>query len=132
MKGAVLLLLIAGVAFPLVVGFHVEPVSAAQSGWTQRLYPNNYVSQVLTTNFDELDSVSGSYCELFAGSRGGGGPYHVSVLTYPGGSPIASGNAGGDVDHKWVKFNLGVDYPESIVKGKQLEFRFTRGGGDWA
>ena len=29
-----------------------------------------------------------------------------------------------------MKFNLGVDFPDSIVKGKKLEFRFTRGGGD--
>jgi hypothetical protein len=57
-KGAVLLLLVSGVAFPLVVGFHVEPVSAAQSGWTRRLSPNNFVSQVLTVNFDEPDSAS--------------------------------------------------------------------------
>ena len=45
MKGAVLLLLIAGVAFPLVVGFHVEPVSAAHSGWTRPHDPNGNQGQ---------------------------------------------------------------------------------------
>jgi len=122
-----LLLLIAGVAFPLVVGYHVDPVSANLSGWTHR---GDNVSQVLTINFDELDSTSGAYCELFAGSRGAGGAYHVSVRTYPGDFEVATGDTHGNVDHKWVKFNLGVTYPESIVKGKQLEFRFTRSGSD--
>jgi hypothetical protein len=127
MKGAVLLLLIAGAAYSLVVGFHVEPVSASQSGWTHRQYPNTYVSQVITINFDELDSASGSYCELFAGAKGGGGDYHLSVLTYPGGSPIApDAHADGNVDHEWVRFKIGVSYPESIIRGKKLKFRFTR------
>jgi hypothetical protein len=126
MRGAALLLLMAGAAFPLVVGYHLDPVKASWSGWTHR---DDTVSQILTINFDELDSASGAYCELFAGSKSGGGAYHVSVLMYPGGTEIATGNAGGDVDHDWVKLNLGVLHPESIVKGKQLEFRFSRSGG---
>lgn len=36
MKGAVLLILMTGVAFPLVVGYHVDPVRASWSGWTHR------------------------------------------------------------------------------------------------
>ena len=131
MKGAVLLLLIAGVASPLVVGFHVEPVKAAWSGWTSHQAPNNRVSEVITCNFDELDSTTGSYCELFGGSLGARGPYHVSVRTYPGGAEIASGSNIHPGDHEWVRFNLSVLHPESIVKGKKLEFRFTRSGGDF-
>jgi hypothetical protein len=128
MRGAALLLLIAGVAYPLVVGYHVGPVAAAMSGWTHR---GDSVAQVITINFDELDSTTGSYVELFAGTKGGGGAYHVDVLTYPGGSQIAwTATANGNVDHEWVRFNLQVTRPESIVKGKKLEFRFTRGGGD--
>jgi len=127
MKGAVFLLLIAGVAYPLVVGYHVEPVEAAQSGWTHR---GDSVAQVITINFDELDSTAGAYCELFGGSLGAGGPYHVSVLTYPGGAEIANGSNINPGDHKWVKFNLSVLHPESIVKGRKLEFRFTRSGQD--
>lgn len=107
-------------AYGLVSVFHQEPQTSAQSGWTSRWEPNNIVAQVITINVDELDSAAGAYCELFAGSRCGGGPYHVSVLTYPGGSPIGEADAGGDVDHEWVKFKLAVDYPESIVKGKKL------------
>jgi hypothetical protein len=132
MRSAILLLLFLwmSVAFPLVTGIHIEPVRSAWSGWTQSEFPNNFVSQGLTINFDELDSAAGAYVELFAGAKGGGGAYHLAVLTNPGGSQIASANAAGDVDHKWVKFNLAVDYPESIVKGKKLTFKFTRSGGD--
>ena len=104
--------------------YTVEPISAQLSGWTDTL------SQTITINFDELDSTTGAYCELFAGTKGAGGAYHVSVLTYPGGSPIASADADGNVDHKWVRFNLRVTHPESVVKGKQLELRFTRAGSD--
>lgn len=124
---AMVLLLLAGVAYPLVSAYHIEPVNARQSGWALG-DENHGISQVLTINFDELDSVSGSYCELFAGSRGGGGAYHVSVNTYPGGVEIATGSHDGNVDHKWVRFNLHVTQPDSIVKGRKLEFRFTRGG----
>ena len=81
MKGAILLLLIAGVAFPLVVGYHVEPVKTQWSGWTSQQAPSNRVSEILTCNFDELDSTTGAYCELFAGSKGAGGAYDISVLT---------------------------------------------------
>jgi len=58
MKGAVLLLLIAGVAYSLVVGYHVEPRTAGQSGWTRRASPYHTVSQVVTVNFDEVVSAS--------------------------------------------------------------------------
>jgi hypothetical protein len=123
----VFMLAVATAACGLVTGLKVEPVKAA---WSGKADPEDGVSQGLTINFDELDSASGAYCELFAGSRGGGGAYHLSVLTNPGGSPIASASADGDVDHKWVRFNLAVDYPESIVKGKKLTFKFTRSGSD--
>lgn len=129
MRSAVLLLLIAGVAYSLVVGYHVEPQTAAQSGWTHR---GDSVAQVITINFDELDSTAGGcYCELFAGSKADSGHYNLSVLTYPGGSRIADvATANGNVDHKWVRFKLHVTRPDSIVKGKKLELCFTRGGSD--
>jgi hypothetical protein len=126
LRAAAALVMMCGCATALVVGYHTEPVKSSWSGLTRKVWGQDYVSQVLTVNFDELDSTSGAYCELFAGAEGGGGAYHVSVLSYPGATEIATGNAGGNVDHKWVKFNLGVRYPDSIVKGKKLEFRFTR------
>ncbi|MEO0081463.1 MAG: hypothetical protein ABIL25_04110 [candidate division WOR-3 bacterium] len=128
----ILLCLVVGVSAALVRAYSVEPRTAEWSGWTRLPpAPNYYVSEVITVAFDLLDSTSGAYCELFAGSRGAGGAYHLSVLTYPGGSPITQvAYAGGDVDHEWVRFYLHVTYPESIVKGKQLEFKFTRSGSD--
>jgi hypothetical protein len=130
MRSSVLVLVAAMLssAYGLVSGYHVEPVKATWSGWTAF---QGYVSEVLTVNFDELDSAAGGcYCELFAGTKAGGGQYNLSVLTYPGGFPIGSGVGNGNVDHKWVKFKIGVDVPDSIVRGKKLEFRFTRDGGD--
>ncbi|MBM3330899.1 hypothetical protein FJY68_03495 [candidate division WOR-3 bacterium] len=126
MRSSVLVLMTAVLssAFGLVSVFHQEPLTAAMSGWTT--FEHRTVAQVITINFDELDSAAGAYCELFAGTKGGGGDYHVTVRTYPGGAPIEAGNAGGNVDHEWVKFKLAVDYPESIVKGKKLAFCFTR------
>jgi hypothetical protein len=128
-KLVVVLLAAFGWSLALVRAYHVEPVRTAQSGWAKHAYGYDYVSQVLTINFDELDSTAGGcYCELFAGSQAGGGQYNLSVLTYPGGTPIApDAHANGNVDHKWVRFKIGVSYPESIIKGKKLEFRFTRG-----
>lgn len=123
----VFVLAVATAACGLVTGLKVEPVKAA---WSGKADPEDGVSQGVTINFDELDSASGAYCELFVGSRGGGGAYHLSVLTNPGGSEIASANSAGDVDHRWVRFNLNVLRPDSIVKGKKLTFKFTRSGGD--
>ena len=124
---AVLLTVACGSMLGLVSVYHVDPIKASWSGWTHRA---DTVTQVLTCNFDELDSATGSYCQLFAGTKGGGGAYHVSVKTCPGGAEIATGSHDGNVDHKWVKFSLSVLHPESIVKGRQLEFKFTRGGSD--
>jgi hypothetical protein len=116
-KGAVLLLLVSGVAFPLVVGFHVEPVCVSQSGWTQRLYPNNYVSQVLTINFDELDSTAGAYVELFAGAEGNGGAYTATVFD---GNTQLMYSAGDKVpDHGWVKFK-NWNTQVAFTKGKTV------------
>lgn len=81
MKNTVVaLLLFIGAAFPYVVGYHVEPVKALWSGWTPSQFPNNYVSEVITCNFDELDSTTGAYCELFAGAKGDTYRYRLQVL----------------------------------------------------
>ena len=132
MKGVVLWLLAAGVAYSLVVGYHTEPRTAEQSGWTSVVSPNHTVSQVVTVNFDELDSAAGGCkVQLFVGSKLTSQLYYMSILTYPGHAPV--GDAFGDrsdVDHKWVTFWPEIHRPESIVRGKKLEFRFTRGGSD--
>jgi hypothetical protein len=126
LRAAAALVMMCGCATALVVGYHTEPVKSSWSGLTRKIWGQDYVSQVLTCNWDELDSASGSYCELFAGAEGNGDPYHVSVSTYPGDVEIGYGNRDGHVDHRWVRFNLHVYRPDSIIKGKKLTFRFTR------
>jgi len=86
-------------SYGLVTGLKVEPVKAAWSGKADPNPLTGGVWQSVTINFDELDSASGVYCELFAGAQGSGGAYHLSVLTNPGGTEIASADAPGDVDH---------------------------------
>jgi hypothetical protein len=78
-------------SFALVSAYHVEPRTAGQSGWTRAHdSTGQYVSQVVTINFDDLDSAAGGcYVELFSGGYCTGLGYALSVSTYPGGMPIA-------------------------------------------
>jgi hypothetical protein len=83
MRSALLLLLIAGAAYSLVVGYHVEPQTAAQSGWTRR---GDTVAQVITVNGKKLE---------FRFTRGATVPgdsfqfYYDSVCGYNYGQMIA-------------------------------------------
>jgi hypothetical protein len=121
-KTIVALLLSVGAAFPYVVGLHVEPVKAQWSGWTPSQFPNNFVSQGVTCNFDSL-----SYVELFAGAKGNGGAYQVQVLD--DGLPVMTSAGNRVPNHGWVKFS-NWDEQVAFTKGKEYEFRFTRSGGD--
>lgn len=126
-SAAIALLLLAGTAFPLVVGYHLDPVKSSWSGWTPSEFPNNYVSEIITTNFDSLTDPA--YIECFVGDGNPAG-YKVEVLTYPGQDPVASGESSAVREHSWVRFsNLTVTHPELIVKGRQLEVRFSRVSG---
>ena len=129
MKGVVLLLLIAGVAFPIIVGYHIEPVKAAWSGLAD---PEDGVSQLVTCNFDELDSASGGYVELFAGFHGAGANYHLDIYEHPNGPRVAyKHDVVPGLDHTWLRFDrIHLETGESFTKGKQCEFRFTRSGSD--
>jgi len=122
MKSAVLLLLMAGVAFPLVVGYHVDPISANLSGWTHR---GDSVSEIITVNFDEPITAS-----LFCGAVGDSGAYHVSIRMYPGDLEIAYGDTASPRDHSWATCTLHVDFPDSFIKGRQIEVRWTRSASD--
>jgi hypothetical protein len=117
------LLLWASVAFGFVTGYHVEPVKAALSGWTPGEFPNRYVSQTVTCNFDSL-----SYVELFAGAKGSGGTYYVAVY---GGSPtpVMWSTGTQDKNESWVRFENWNTHV-AFTKGKHYEFRFTRTGSD--
>jgi len=116
---AVLLLVAATASHGLVRAYSVEPVSAQLSGWTDTL------SQTLTINFDEPITAS-----LFCGARGTGGDYHVRLYTSPGGVEIARGDTMSPRDHSWATCTLLVSHPDSFIKGRQVEVRWTRSGGD--
>jgi hypothetical protein len=111
------------VSWALVTAYHVDPRTAAMSGWTPWLEPNNYVSEVITVAFSLPITAS-----LFCGSPGAGGGYNVSILTYPGDVQLAHGAADNPGDHAWATCTLYVDRPDSFIKGRQVEVRWTRSG----
>ncbi len=116
----VCILLIAGMAMAYLKAYEVEPVKAQ---WSGKARPDIGISQIITCNFDSL-----VYCEFFNG-KGSAAGIHVSVLTMSG-YEVASGDTNDNGDHKWLRCYLHTTAPESIVKGKQYEFRFTRSGAD--
>ena len=123
-------LLIFGVvasATALVTAYHIDPQTAAMSGKVSGNPDYGGVSQVLTTNFDEPITAS-----LFCGSPGAGGSYNVDIYAYPGGiNPWAYAyNVGGTENHQWLTCSLAVSYPDSFIKGRQIEVRWTRSGTD--
>jgi len=91
------------------------------------LEPDNYVSQVVTCNFDSV-----VYCELFAGDVLTGEDYKVDVYELPGGTSRIAYNDGeqATMPEAWVRLPLTTVTGKSFVKGKQYEFRFTRAGSD--
>jgi hypothetical protein len=117
------------VACGLVRSYSVEPKSAALSGWTRTIQGQDRVSEVITVSFDEPITAS-----LFAGSRGAGGTYDVNIYSYPGGViPLARKlGAVQQQDHSWLTCSLTVLHPDSFIKGRQVEVRWTRGGSDSA
>ncbi|MBN2464638.1 hypothetical protein JXD38_03310 [candidate division WOR-3 bacterium] len=127
-----LLLACIGLAFPLVVGYHVEPVKAQWSGWTSRPPPNNAVSEVITCNFDELDTAAGGYAELFVGDFHDTTSFNLNIYEYPDGvQPIASALGQHPTrGHTWLRFPVVTASGQSFTKGKKYEFRFTRSGSD--
>jgi hypothetical protein len=109
-------------AAAMVAAYHTDPVRADWSGMADPR-PEYGVSEVITVAFDSL-----AYCELFSG-QASSERYFVDVLTFPGGYPLASGYSDDLRNHVWIRFDLSATHPESIVKGKQLEFRFSHGAG---
>lgn len=115
------LLLLAGAAFPYVVGVHVDPVQALWSGEADPR-PDHGVSQTVTCNFDSL-----SYVELFAGAKGNGGSYHVAV--YDSGTVRMWSDGTQTQNESWVKFENWNTHV-AFTKGKQYKFQFSRGSND--
>ena len=126
---AVLLTVACGFMLGLVSVYHVDPIKASWSGWTHRA---DTVTQVLTCNFDELDSASSGYVELFTGLHGDSGVYHLNVYEYPAGPLVAyRRNVAPGRDHTWLRFDrIHLEPGEVFTKGKLYEFSFTRTGSD--
>lgn len=125
---AILTAMLASLAFGLTQAYSVEPVKPQWSGWTDTMPPNDRVSQIITCNWDEIDS--SCYVELFAGERGAGGAYNLDIKD--GNTLVAqqSGVTPGR-SYSWLKFgNIEMEVGQSFTKGKQYEFRFTRAGAD--
>ncbi len=127
-RAGVLLGALVVTAVALTQAYKVEPRTAEWSGWTS--IENNRVSQIITCNFDSL---AGGYVELFGGANGGQ-DYELVVYAYPGGTPVTwSVDCEYEKPYDWVRFDIessDLRNPDLIVKGKQLEFRFTRAGAD--
>ena len=132
MKTVCLLLLgVVTGASALVSAYHVDPQTAAMSGKVSGNPELGGVSEVITVCFDSLTDPA--YIECFVGDGNPTG-YKVEVLTYPGQDPVADGVGDAPHGHAWVRFsNLNVTNPDLIVKGRQLEVRFTQDGSNsWA
>ncbi len=63
-RGMLLLAVSIGLGLALVRAYSVSPRTAAMSGWTGILEPNNSVSEIVTCCWDSLGGTSGGYVEL--------------------------------------------------------------------
>ncbi|UCG42864.1 MAG: hypothetical protein JSU73_13560, partial [candidate division WOR-3 bacterium] len=126
---ASLTMLLVTVSSALVQGYSVEPVMASWSGWTRTVPGQNYVSEIITCNWDSV-----VYCELFVGDLGAspGNAFQANVYEVGGGvEPVAwSLDTAASRGHTWLKMPLTTETEYSFTKGKEYEFRFTRVGSD--
>jgi len=125
MKSVTLLVaVLTGAAMAVVTAYHIDPVRA---DWSGKADPEDGVSEIITVAFDLPVTAS-----LFCGSPGAGGTYSVGIYSYPGGvARLAEKlNVSQPLDHHWLTCSLDVIYPDSFIKGRQVEVRWTRGGSD--
>jgi hypothetical protein len=118
-------LLSVAMSLGLVQVMKVEPVKASWSGRVHRLAPYNYVAQGITCNFDEP-----IYAEYFTGTATSQ-QYQVQMVI-PGTVPlvvVAHGDTTIAGDHKWVRCYFHVDRPDSIIKGRTYQVRWTLASG---
>ncbi len=121
LKLALALLMALGFASASVVGYHVEPVKAMWSGWTEAMPGRDYVDQQVVACWDSLERV-----ELFAGAKGNGGSYHVAVRD--GGSVVMWADGTQRQNESWLKFENWNTHV-AFTKGKEYVFRFSRQAG---
>ncbi len=118
------LIVVVTAAVASVTAYHVEPRTAAMSGKVSGDPQTGGVSQEVVACWDSLERV-----ELFAGARGNGGAYHVTV--YDGSTPVMSSDGTQTQNESWVKFE-NWNTQVAFTKGKQLTIKFTRSGLDSA
>jgi len=120
-------ILVPAAASALVRSYAVDPRTAAMSGWTSWQEPNNWVSEVITVNFDKPILAS-----LFVGAKQGDGAYNVNIYSYPDGNIALAQAVNIPVtgSHYWLNCSLTVAHPDSFIKGRQVEVRWTRSGSD--
>ena len=120
----VVALMAASAASGYVRVYAIDPVRA---DWSGEVDPEDGVRQSVVCNFDGLE---GCFAEYFTGTATNG-DYVVEVLI-PGRTPelvVADGRAAEPRSHVWVRCSLSVQYPESIVKGRTYEVKWTLSGG---
>ncbi|MBM3331538.1 hypothetical protein FJY68_06755 [candidate division WOR-3 bacterium] len=114
---------IRGSTIAQVTAYDVRPVKSSLSGWTRTVPGQDYVSQLITCNFDSL-----SHVELFVGELGSdGGGYHVGA--YEGGIELTGAQGVQHQPRSWVRFENWSERA-AFTRGRQYEFRFTRSEKD--
>jgi len=122
----VLALIAVSAASGAVRAYAVDPVRADWSGKVSG-EERKGVSEIITIAFDLPVTAS-----LFCGSPGAGGTYSVGIYSYPGGVVRLAEklDVSPPLDHHWLTCSLDVSYPDSFIKGRKVEVRWTRGGSD--
>jgi hypothetical protein len=129
-----LLVVFVTAASALVTAYHIEPKTAAMSGKASGDPQYGGVSVVIRCCWDELDSASTGYVELFQGDTGTGSQYKLDVYEHPSGPLVAHRyNVAPGRDNAWLRFDrIHLEPGRSFTKGKLYEFRFTRSRSDSA
>jgi hypothetical protein len=111
--------------------YAIDPVRADWSGKADPR-PDYGVSEVITCNFDELDTAAGGYVELFVGDYHDTTSFNLGIYEYPDGVlPMASALGQHPTKgHSWLRFPVVTASGQSFTKGKRYEFKFTRSGSD--
>ena len=115
------------VGFALTRAYSVEPVKQEWSGFTDTIPGQDYVSEILTVNFDTPIKAS-----LFVGAKQGEGAYNVNIYSHPDGNVALAQalNVAVAGSYYWLNCSLSVPHPDSFIKGRKVEVRWTRTGSD--
>lgn len=110
----------------LVSAYHIDPVRADWSGKADP-HPAYGVSEIITVAFALPIKAS-----LFVGAKQGDGAYDVNIYSYPDGNVALAQAVNVPVtgSYYWLNCSLTVAHPDSFIKGRKVEVRWTRSGPD--